>query len=285
MIAAVPQTDRCLLCRSPGLKEVFHIKCDRYVWCSDCSLVYREEISSTKEKALYSSDAYYQEQSGHRLQVREATFRQSLNDIERIKRPGRLLDVGCGDGAFLHLARARGWQTHGVEISPAACQQATALGLEIVQGELMEAGFRDSFFDVVTLHNVLDHLPDPLVELREIRRILKPGGLLFIRVPNGAFHVGLLRISRRFERYLVFHPYCFTPKAIRRCLELAEYTHIRVANAVLTPADPYGISPIGRDTGIQLIKWAVYAISQIAFYLSARAIIIGPSLKVLAAKP
>lgn len=99
--------------------------------------------------------------------------------------PGaRLLDVGCGNGQFLLTAGALGWEAWGIEPDPHAVAAARSAGLRVEQGGLPETGMPDAYFDVVTMDHVLEHLHDPVAALREVRRILKPRGILWIATPN-----------------------------------------------------------------------------------------------------
>lgn len=97
---------------------------------------------------------------------------------------GKFLDVGCGGGSYLHRLSQWGWKVYGVEPSQSGVKQARALQLDVFHGELRDAHFPDSFFDVVRLSNVLEHLTDPQETFREIGRILKPDGVVYIIVPN-----------------------------------------------------------------------------------------------------
>ncbi len=99
--------------------------------------------------------------------------------------PGRLLDVGCATGAFLSVARDRGWDGVGLEPHPEAARYARQRhGLFVLPLPLEAAPFRSGAFDVVTLWDVLEHLPDPRRALRELARLLRPGGLLVLSLPN-----------------------------------------------------------------------------------------------------
>jgi len=106
--------------------------------------------------------------------------------IERYVPGGRLLDVGCATGNFLHeMARSGSWEVEGVEPSPEAAARARQrLGLAVHVGRLEEVELPASVFDVVTMWNVLEHLHDPLASLRIVRRVLKPGGLFVFSIPN-----------------------------------------------------------------------------------------------------
>jgi SAM-dependent methyltransferase len=95
-----------------------------------------------------------------------------------------LFQKGCGDGAFLQSLKSRGWDVYGTETSAAGCAIARAKGISVHEGELATADFPDGVFDVITLWHVLEHLPDPVVELKRIRRMLKDDGTLVVEVPN-----------------------------------------------------------------------------------------------------
>ena len=97
---------------------------------------------------------------------------------------GRILDIGAGGGSYLYQLKQWGWETYGVEPSATGARQAQSLGLAVHHGTLAEARLPNSFFDVVRLSNVLEHLPDPLTVFEEIDRILKPDGLVYVTVPN-----------------------------------------------------------------------------------------------------
>lgn len=97
---------------------------------------------------------------------------------------GRLLDVGCGDGAALVFLQRLGWRASGVEIDAKAVAAARARGLDVVQGEIGSAGLADASFDAVTSSHVLEHVHDPLGFLVECRRVLTVGGTLVAVIPN-----------------------------------------------------------------------------------------------------
>jgi SAM-dependent methyltransferase len=112
-------------------------------------------------------------------------FGEELDRIEKHASRGRILDIGSAWGFFLYVCRERGWDAWGVDPARVESEYARRrFGLPIVTGTLADARFPSESFDVVTLWHVLEHLPDPVGELGEIRRILKPGGLLVISVPT-----------------------------------------------------------------------------------------------------
>ena len=96
----------------------------------------------------------------------------------------RILDIGCGSGRLLLWHRKHGWDAYGVELNPAAADKAKEQGLPVFSGELKDAGYPPDYFDVVTGVEVLEHVASPTALLAEIQRVLRPGGLLLISVPN-----------------------------------------------------------------------------------------------------
>lgn len=98
---------------------------------------------------------------------------------------GRLLDVGCGSGAFLSMMRDLGWDVRGVEPDEAAVRRASFdLRPRLHAGSLESAAFDEAGFDAITMHHVIEHVPDPVATLSACARLLAPGGRLVIMTPN-----------------------------------------------------------------------------------------------------
>ena len=97
---------------------------------------------------------------------------------------GRLLDVGCGNGEYLKRMKRRGWEVYGVDFDSTAVESAAKASIEVIQGALEDVTFPDGHFDAMTMSHLIEHLYDPVGTLRHARRLLKPGGLLWIATPN-----------------------------------------------------------------------------------------------------
>jgi len=96
----------------------------------------------------------------------------------------RLLDVGAAQGNFLQLAAKRGWKIQGVEISEYAVAVARQRGMPVIGGTVHHSDLQPGSFDVVTLWDVLEHLPDPIRDILMIHALLKPGGIIAINTPD-----------------------------------------------------------------------------------------------------
>ena len=115
-----------------------------------------------------------------------AVYDEKLEHIERrIPGKGRLLDFACAAGYLFEQAQIRGWDAHGCDVGVWAGRAAEERGLKNMHiGELKSLGFPDNHFDVVYASQVFEHLLNPMEDLAELTRILKPGGLLYVEVPN-----------------------------------------------------------------------------------------------------
>ncbi len=186
------------------------------VKCLGCGLLYVNPRLREPEKIYWGElDKYFEEArlifEGKARHHRDPNYIQDLKLIYKFKPSGNLLDVGTNMGFFLNNAKAWNWNLYGVEPSPSLSEIARKyFALNIKSCILQEAGFNDSFFDVVTMSDVFEHLTAPGEVLKEVRRILKPDGILFIKVPNGLFNLFkyyCAKAMNRLERFDIFDSY------------------------------------------------------------------------------
>lgn len=151
-----------------------------------------------------------------------------LDEIEAFCPRGRLLDLGCYCGLLLELARARGWDTIGVEPEEIARRYAVRhLGLNVFGGTLGQAAFPADTFDVVVSLQVFEHLLNPKETLYQVTRVLKPGGLLVLEVP-GIDNLGFRLMGRRHRHFARHHLIFFSTRTLTRLLTEAGYQVKRV---------------------------------------------------------
>ena len=148
---------------------------------------------------------------------------------------GKALDVGCGNGNYLYSLRELGWQVIGVEPDVKAARFArTELGLDVRPVTLEKAGLDSESVDVAFMLHVLEHVPNPLRTLQEIRRVLKPGGYLVIETPNVASWTARLFSSWWFHLDAPRHLYLFTPQTLSALLRSAGFCQVDVAYLAIT---------------------------------------------------
>lgn len=205
------------------------------VRCDHCGLMFMNPRPTAERIGwLYSQvedNTYLQEE-----EARTATFRHSLGGIRRFERSGRLLDIGSHVGTFLMVARDAGYEVAGVEPSGWATEYARSVhGLDVRAGSLAQVGFADESFDIVTLWDVIEHLTDPVAELEQINRVLRPGGLFALTTMNVAALLPRV-LGRRWPWYMLMHLYYFTPRTVTALLEKTGFEvveigpHIRVTH-------------------------------------------------------
>lgn len=193
---------KCKCCSNIGLDPLYEGK-DRLhniqgkfdlFSCPNCGVVtVRPQLSNEEIEQYYPQDyisypgPIENEKSTLKRIDRQFGVFKRRKKIERHtkKKGGKILDVGCATGVFLKEMQNHGWDAFGVEPSVyAAGVAADQLGLNVFNGYLDEAEFQEHFFDVITLWDVFEHLPDPVETLQIIKRILKPDGSLVITMPN-----------------------------------------------------------------------------------------------------
>lgn len=195
----------CACCGSEKKRSVWP-KHNNLVRCLDCGFVYvsprlsKEEInlayaaaplwSQTGVGVSEENDVFYNS-GALRVWERDQSYRfrkrveNILDEIERYIAKARLLDVGSSNGLQLMVARERGWDVAGVEICQAAAEfTRKELGLDVRGQELGRADFDEASFDCVIMSHVLEHAFDPGEMCRDVGYVLRPGGLLYVAVPN-----------------------------------------------------------------------------------------------------
>ena len=118
------------------------------------------------------------------LPSQRLTIDAEIRHIPKAKPGERLLDVGCGNGEFLELARLSGWGVVGVDFDPNAVKVARSRGLDVRQGSVEVIDPAKERFDGITLSHVIEHVHDPLAVLRQCHALLKLGGWIWIETPN-----------------------------------------------------------------------------------------------------
>jgi 2-polyprenyl-3-methyl-5-hydroxy-6-metoxy-1,4-benzoquinol methylase len=231
-------TQTCVACGGNQFRGVFDdlgsAEGQRYSvrQCCQCGLGVTDPQPSEDElRSLYKSEYYRTTGPGPQnalTRLGRYLVRQVLRGhdplLESAQR-GRILDIGCGNGEFLRRMGELGWETHGTDSSPAAVQLARRFAKDVRLARASEPVFDDKQFDVVTMFNVFEHVPDPIETLAEVYRILKDEGRLILEVPN--FQSLAFRIVQRnwIGLDVPRHLYHYSPRAL---ITLAEAQGLQV---------------------------------------------------------
>ncbi|MDP3696878.1 MAG: class I SAM-dependent methyltransferase [Candidatus Taylorbacteria bacterium] len=253
------------------------------VQCKNCSFVYITPLPDEQflhlhyQTYLPAGDAYIEQWR----EMMQDVFQRSLDAIEArhgLNR-GTLLDIGCGYGFFLELARQKEWSVYGMEPCAHARAYAASKSLKIDSEDIFVRAYKDEMFDVITLFYVLEHLPNPIKYLKEINRILKPGGLLLVRVPHTTPIVKLLKIlgipNRLYD--VPSHLSDFSPCTIALALEKTGFNEIQTFPGGATR--PHALMKRIVSCSSGLLADALYALS------GKKLLIPGVSKTTIARKP
>ena len=227
----------CLVCNGPRVYYLFSTSAYRVVRCDDCGLVFLNPQPGDGELSrIYGADYFLgsDTEAGRQAvsEIKQATARLYLAESCRYSglKKGCLLEVGCGDGDFLVTAEAEGWQVTGVEYSIAACEKARSRLKhgDVRVGELAQAMLMSEQFDFCVLSDVIEHVRDPLAFLREIHRVLKPGGTLFIATPDiGSWSARLMK--QKWMEFKTEHLVYFDRHTLQTALIKSGFRNVIVA--------------------------------------------------------
>src|SRR5215207_3002008 len=230
----------CDLCGEWRVQPLFAPRGQRKPWtyqvvrCPTCGFLYRNPgIQPARLGELYAGAGYGRFLAGKYARERQRRYRLVLDGFHPLFADGagrRLLDFGCGAGLFLELAHERGFDGHGVDLSPSAVRRARRrpggskayLGSPLDVPEVAAGGF-----DVITLWSVMAHLADPLADLRMLRGLLAPDGVVLLLTVNA----NSLLFKAEGEQWGGFTPNhlkFYAPATLTRALDLAGFADVAV---------------------------------------------------------
>lgn len=230
----------CNICNRDDARVVHDLGEFSIVKCRNCGLLYtnprfvKDELYKIYEDEYFINAKFYDKSDaflyGYEDYLKDkddiqASYRRIFMTIDRFAKPGRLLEIGCAMGFFLEMAKKRGWDAHGFDISDYACEYATkTLGLNVKKGEFKIGEFPAAHFDTVALLDVLEHLQDPLEELKKYKGVMKPGGLLVLSTLNASSPVARI-LGKRWEdlRRTKTHLYIFSKETVASLLKKAGF--------------------------------------------------------------
>ena len=286
----------CLLCKKDDSRPFLTKEGKSFVRCRHCGLIYQDPPPLQEENQEFYGKSYYEgfgDQNASIRQARVGLYQNFLITCRPYRRTGRLLDVGSGYGDFLKMAQEERWEAWGIEPSLQASEISQKIpGVHVLNGTIENARFPENHFDVITLWNVIDCLPDPLSALRRIYQWLAPGGLLFIRTPNSFFHWKAYQFYSFFRPLLgkmgwnkeasVFLRANFETKSLKRLLQEAGFEKLQVRNGIPTQGDAYQV--FSNGSLMRAAKSLVYFTASAMDFLSGNKILLGPNLTARASK-
>jgi SAM-dependent methyltransferase len=221
----------CPLCgSSAGMAVGSYIYYSHFInlkQCRECGLGYVDTQLNSQTVASHFESAYKDEE--YFLERRSKCYQQVLEIIQSVSAKGRFLDVGCAKGHFLRMAIKAGFDAIGCDISQEAVNFCNKIGLPVYQGEVGSLDFSNSSFEIITCIDSLYYSQRLKDDLLRMACLLKPGGILVLRIPNRSLRwcrllsqaLVLLKIRPRYRNLLFFNPehvYVFEKKFFKSAL-------------------------------------------------------------------
>ncbi|MDH5509468.1 MAG: class I SAM-dependent methyltransferase [Nitrospinota bacterium] len=259
----------CRICGSDKTSLLYALDFSDVMRCSGCGVAFlhplppwevTKDIYDQGDRYFTGNPVYFGLEGEGRSQDDPAIadYHRALEDLT-LAAPGRdLLDVGCAAGTFLDIAQRKGWKTRGVELSEWASRRARQEhNLDVVTGTLEQAAFPEASFDVVTMWDVLEHVPDPVQLLVEAKRILRPGGVLYVNTISYHSLLNLMaHVAHRASLGLVtwplrrlfglHHIYYFSRESLLYTIGSAGFSDVRVELGEYHPERVDNISVLMR---------------------------------------
>jgi len=230
----------------------------RYLRCKKCATVFasprlaqKVRHSSVEIAWDYSADLLAREA------LRLPALKQEAEYIQKHVQGGRLLDVGCSAGDFFKFFPPSAWERYGVELSASAAEySARTHKARVMAGTLRSANWPVKYFDVISMIDMFYYMDDPRADLAEVRRILKPNGMVAIEITGQAYMffrsrgpVALLMDGRWCRLSSDSHLYWFKPAGLKQLLE----------NNGFQPVAWYVLpSPVRSDRFSDFVSYAYY---------------------------
>ncbi len=224
----------CPLCGTDSVSVKFVLGRHRVVRCDACSLLYNMDfLASGSAEEVFSAQYYRDVQRAGFAHIWDKKvadpsakiYQAGLNAAEAaLGGAGRVLDVGCAFGAFLGLAKFRGWNVQGVELSPYSSEIAREQrGFDVFSGSLLDATFDNQSFDLITFWDVLEHTTNAFQQLRRASDLLRPGGILLLTTDNYKSLISMLgvfiymvtagKLTYPMERFFLPYNSCYFTRA------------------------------------------------------------------------
>lgn len=152
------------------------------VKCNNCQFVFTKKIPSKQELLDYYSNTY--DRTSYLSPITVKRYEEILDRLEEYRHTGKLLDVGAGYGFFLEIAKRRGWDVYGTELTDEAIDHCRKKGITMYQGEFQDLKFDIGSFDVIVSIEVLEHINNPVEFTQKAHEVLRKGGVFYLTTPN-----------------------------------------------------------------------------------------------------
>jgi 2-polyprenyl-3-methyl-5-hydroxy-6-metoxy-1,4-benzoquinol methylase len=209
----------CPVCQKEGVTPVLKKEDLVLISCVNCGLVRLKDLSSKFDIKNYD---YYENRLNVPLQklynpINEKRYTYILQRMEKYRKNNEIMDIGCGMGQFLAVAKKFHWKTTGTEIAPYAIEICRQFGNNVLNSDLLSLDLRENYYDVVTMFEVLEHLTRPREYITKISKILRKEGVLILTTPNFSSITRFL-VKENWRVINQEHLFYFVPRSLKSLL-------------------------------------------------------------------
>lgn len=220
----------CPVCENSNFIQLIKKRDMTLIKCLDCGLIQVGNSAASFDIKLYD---YYKDRIGLTAKelyshITAKRYINLLKGLEIYRKNGRLLDIGCGEGHFLSLAKEKGWEAAGIERAPYAVQICRELGINAISADLLKIDLEDSYYDAVTMFEVLEHLAHPREYLSKVNGILRKDGVLILTTPNFNCITRFL-LQKKWSWINEEHLFYFTARTLRLLLNKCNFSIIKLS--------------------------------------------------------
>jgi len=274
----------CNLCGSEARQPFCPENGRNLMQCQNCGLIYvSPRVDANELYALYGETYFHNDESGvvgytnylaDEANIRK-TARRRMKHLERFVQPGKMLDIGCAVGFFLDEAHQRGWQVQGLDVSAYAVQYVKErFGFDAQHGSFTDLAISPGTLDLITLWDVIEHVPDPKAYVQKAAALLRPGGIIALATPDVESLPAKLT-GKRWVGYKLSeeHLYYFSINTLKRMLTEAGFEILDVRHV-----GKYVTTRLFLDRlGMYLPPLAkLLALAEHTFKLSERSLYVNP---------
>jgi len=292
------EAKKCELCggnqQEPYISKIYYYQGQDYdlVKCPNCGLVFvqpRPDLATIKnfyDEKYFESDFACGMIEGDYLAAEEKRaqeYQSLLGLIKKYKSRGKLLEIGCAGGSFLALARKEGFEVEGVDISEWAVSQAkNKYQLEVQKGRLLELNLKPESYEVIFFADLLEHEPEPMKFLKKVFSLLKPAGLVMLKVPtyvNSIYYqiikllpwnlvsdkldprllIALKVNASNLSKFPPYHLFEFSPSTLKAIIRKSGFHLVELKNTLIIPEflkkKNAGLIARGLGLGFVSLKW------------------------------
>lgn len=185
--------------------------------CNDCGFVFSQAAPKFSELESFYDQEY--DRTSYFSPITRKRYEEWLDQFEPFRKTNKILDIGCGYGFFLEVAKSKGWEVYGIEVSKEAAKDCEKKGIKMFPGTIADANFAPEMFDLIISIEVIEHINTPNTFISKAIQFLRKGGAMYVTTPNFNSYLRF-KLKENFDVIDYPNHLCyFTSKTLRQSFE------------------------------------------------------------------